>query len=190
MIKNFKNWPFEYISGNSYLIGNITLMINGGLTSDAQLLPTIKTLQALDPSAWQSLAGFSLILSAIGINFIRHFPDGATKVNALIIFLGNFCLLISGYTQEAFWAHAFGLMPVFIASFLLLQGNKINQKKGFYSRYPLACASVLFLSAAPPLLYNAILSQDWVLTFVLCCWVTGHIFFALSDRNFQKKLFG
>jgi len=186
---NFKNWPFEYSASAAYLSANTILMVNGALTDDAQTFPTFDLLSNLDSSAWQSLSGFLLIVSAIIINFIRHYPDGATKINAFVVFIANICLLISGAKQEAFFVHSIAFIPVFMAVGLMLQGNKVNDKSNVYNRYPVACGAFLFFLGAPPILYNAIISQDWVLSFVVALWVTGHFFFALSDRNFQKKLF-
>ncbi|MEM9469277.1 MAG: hypothetical protein AAF988_03855 [Pseudomonadota bacterium] len=143
----------------------------------------------IDSSAWQSVAGLLWVAVAINTWFIQRYPHGAVLVSATLNLFANLALLISGYTQEAFGVHALGLLPAFVAVGLMFQGNKESIKQNFYTRYPVACAAFLFILAAPPLLYNAILSSDWSLTFVVVLWFVSHLFFALTDQNFKKDVF-
>jgi hypothetical protein len=184
-----KDWPYEFLAGTGYTTANLTLMINGALTPGAKLFPTWETLAALSPSAWQSIAGFLWLLVALNTYRIKTHPDSAVKQNAVLNLFANSCLLISGMTQEAFGAHALGLVPAFIATGLMFLGNKTNERTGFYARYPVACAAFLFITAVPPLMYNAVLSQDWVLTIVIVLWFFSHCCFMMTDRNFQRKIF-
>ena len=183
-----KNLPFAIIAGTGYLIANTTLTFQG-LIEGHSLIPSLKNLETIDPSSWQSLAGLLWIVVSLNTYMIQKYPHGAILVNATLNLFANTALLISGYTQEAFGAHAIGLVPAFIAVALMFQGNKISNKKSFYTRYPVACAAILFIIAAPPLLYNSILSQDWTLTFVVVLWLISHVFFGLTDQNFQKRIF-
>lgn len=181
--------PYPILAATGYLIGNLTLTFQGVIEGHS-VVPSIEELRNLDSSSWQSVSGLIFIFVSLNIYMIQKFPHGAILVNAFLNLLANSALLISGYTQEAFAVHVIGLLPGFIAVALMFQGNKLNDKKGIYSRYPVACAAALFLLAAPPLLYNAILSQDWTLTGVVILWSVSHVFFALTDQNFHKKLFG
>lgn len=185
----FKDLPFAIFAGTGYLIANLTLTFQG-LIEGRPLIPSVTELENLDPSSWQSLAGLLWVVVALNTYVIQKFPHGAVIVSAVINLFANTALLISGYTQEAFEAHAIGLIPAFIAVALMFQGNKISDKRSFYTRYPVACAAGLFIVAAPPLLYNSILSQDWTLTFVIILWFISHIFFSLTDQNFKKRIFG
>lgn len=189
MKKILKSIPYATLAATGYLIANLTLTFQGIIEGN-QLIPPFYDLKILDSSAWQSVAGLLWIIVALNIYMVQKFPHGAILFNAFLNLLANTALLISGYNQEAFAVHAVGLIPGFIAVALMFQGNKINEKKGIYSRYPVACAAGLFLIAAPPLFYNAILSHDWTLTFVLSMWCISHVLFALTDQNFYRKLFG
>lgn len=187
-MQKIKHIPFAIVAATGYLLANLILTFQG-LIEGHSLIPSLSDLEALDPSSWQSLGGLIFIIVSINIYMIQKYPHGAILVNAALNLLANTALLISGYTQEAFAAHAVGFIPAFIAVILMFQGNKITDKKSFYSRYPVACAATLFLVAAPPLLYNSILSQDWTFTFVIMLWCISHVFFGLTDQNLQKKLF-
>lgn len=189
MISKLRNWPFEALAGTGYLIGNGILAFQS-VIEGTPLIPSTDKLQTLDPSSWQSLAGLLWIMVALSTYVIKKYPNGTVKFMAFLNLLANSSLLISGYTQEAFTAHAIGLIPAFIAVALMFQGNKLKEKGGFYARYPVACAAGLFILAVPPLLYNSILSQDWLLTGVICLWFISHIFFAFTDLNFKRKVFG
>lgn len=184
-----KRLPYATLAASGYLTANLTLTFQG-LIEGHPLIPSLTELENIDPSSWQSVAGLLWIFVALNTYMIQKFPHGAILVSAFLNLLANTALLISGYTQEAFGAHAVGLIPAFIAVALMFQGNKLSDKKGFYARYPVACAAALFISAAPPLLYNAILSQDWTLAFVVTTWFISHIFFAFTDQNFHRKIFG
>ena len=184
----FANLPFATIAATGYLIANLTLT-SQGLIEGRTLIPTLDDLKNIDSSAWQSVAGLLWIIVALNTYFVQRYPHGAVLVSASINLVANTCLLISGYTQEAFGVHALGLIPSFIGVFLMLQGNKINNKKYFFARYPVACATGVWIIMTPFLFYNSILSQDWTLTFVIIMWVISHIFFALTDQNFKKKIF-
>lgn len=187
-MQKIKNLPFAILAGSGYLTANLTLAFQG-LIEGKPLIPSWEKLQQIDPSSWQSIAGLLWIIVAFNTYLIQRYPHGAVLVSAVLNLFANLALLISGYTQEAFGAHAIGLLPAFTAVALMFQGNKENTKKGFYARYPVACAAFLFMLAAPPLLYNAILSHDWTLTFVVCLWFVSHIFFSLTDQNFRKTVF-
>jgi len=187
-MQKFKNLPFATISATGYLTSNLILTFQG-IIEGRTLVPSFNDIQNLDPSSWQSLAGLLWIIVSLNIYLIQKYPHGAILVNAVLNLLANTALLISGYTQEAFLVHAIGLIPTFIAVGLMFQGNKISNKKSFYTRYPVACAAMLFIIATPPLLYNAILSQDWTLTGVILMWLVSHMFFALTDQNFKKRVF-
>lgn len=187
-MQKLKNLPFALIAGTGYLTANLTLTFQG-LIEGHPLIPSPQELKNIDPSSWQSLAGLLWIVVAINTYMIQKYPHGAILVNAVLNLLANTALLISGYTQEAFGAHAIGLIPAFIAVALMFQGNKISDKKSLYARYPVACAATLFIIAAPPLLYNSILSKDWTLTFVIILWLISHIFFGLTDQNLQRRIF-
>lgn len=187
-MQKFQSLPFAIIAGTGYLIANLTLTFQG-LIEGRALVPSLQDLHNIDPSAWQSLAGLLWVIVAINVYLVQKFPHGAILVNAFLNLLANLALLISGYTQEAFGVHAIGLLPAFLAVVLMFQGNKESIKKNFYTRYPVACAAFLFIIAAPPLLYNAVLSHDWTLTFVVILWFFSHIFFGLTDQNFKKDFF-
>ncbi len=184
----FRNWPFEAIAATSYLIANGTLTFQS-LIEGHPLIPSWENIQTLDPSSWQSIAGLLWVIVAINTYNIKRYPHGAIIFSAVLNLIATTCLLMSGYTQEAFFAHALGLMSIYIANILMLQGNRINSKKTIFGLYPVACAATLFMFSAPPIMYNAFVSQDSTLLFVSIFWFTGHIFFALTDRNFQKKIF-
>ncbi len=185
----FKNLPFALIAGTGYLIANLTLTLQG-LIEGHPLIPSLDNIKALDPSSWQSIAGSLWIIVSLTTYLIQKYPHGAILINAILQLFANTALLISGYTQEAFAVHASGFIPAYLAIGLMLQGNRISDKKSFYRRYPVACAASLFILVIPPLLYNAVLSQDWTFTFCICLWLFSHVFFGLTDQNFRKKLFG
>lgn len=187
-MQRFKNTPFAIIAGTGYLIANLILAFQS-LIEGHPLIPSMKDITDLDPSSWQSIAGLLWVIVAVNTYLIQKYPHGAIIANAVLNLMANTALLISGYTQEAFGAHAIGLIPAFVAVILMFQGNKISDRKFFYRRYPVVCAATLFIVAVPPLLYNSILSQDWTLTFVIFLWFISHIFFGLTDQNFQKRIF-
>jgi hypothetical protein len=185
----FKNLPFALIAATGYLVANLTLTFQG-LIEGHSLFPSKQDLLTLDPSSWQSLAGLLWVIVSLTTYLIQKYPHGAILINAVLQLFANTALLISGYTQEAFLVHAIGFIPAFLAIALMFQGNRVSDKQSFYTRYPVACAAFLFILVVPPLLYNAILSQDWTLACCICIWLVSHIFFGLTDQNFQKKLFG
>lgn len=186
---NLSRLPYAVIAATGYLIANLTLTFQG-LIEGHNIIPSWEELKNIDPSSWQILAGLLWIIVSLNIYAVQKYPHGAIIINAFLNLLANSALLISGYTQEAFETHAIGLIPAFVAVALMFQGNKISQKTSFYTKYPVACAAGLFMLAAPPILYNSILSQDWTLSFVVCLWFFSHISFALTDQNFHSKVFG
>jgi hypothetical protein len=184
----WRRFHFEYIAATGYLIGHLTLIFKGALFEQSFVLPSLREIKSFDPTTYQSLAGLSWLAVSITLYFSKKHPVTAIKICAALNYTAYVFLIMSGITREAFLIHIAGILPWFFAATLMFQGNKLNDSKNIFRKYPVAIAGFIFASGLLPVIYSAWVNQDQVMVFVGIIWIIANISFALTDLNFRQKL--
>ncbi len=186
---HLKNIPFHIIAGVGYVIGNGTLTLKGFLFEDKTLIPIFSELKNLDPSSWQACAGFFWLVISFLTFTISKSPILMIRLIAFLNYLAYFCMIISAYKQDAFWAQTIGILPWFFVAGLLFQGNKVVQEGSIVKKYPIAIAGVIFALGNIGISYNGWASEDYVLFALGILFIFANLSFAITDKNLQRKLF-